>query len=111
MFAVKTEDGLRAFRNVCRHRRARLLPESSKRCTTIRCRYHLSVWNEDGSLLNVPWRGDDPEFDVNEWKLGSVELHEWRGLLFVALSPEASLNEQLGTHIRKLSDEPIKTYV
>ena len=110
VFAVKTKDGLRAFRNVCRHRGARLLSEGSGRCTTIRCPYHQWVWNEDGSLLNVPWWGNDPEFDVSEWKLDPVELHEWRGLLFVALSPETSLNEQLGDLIRELSDEPIETY-
>ena len=47
---------------------------------------------------------------MSEWKLDPVELHEWRGLLFVALSPETSLNEQLGDLIRELSDEPIETY-
>ena len=66
VFAVKTKDGLRAFRNVCRHRGARLLSEGSGRCTTIRCPYHQWVWNEDGSLLNVPWWGDDPEFDMSK---------------------------------------------
>ena len=47
---------------------------------------------------------------MSEWKLDAVEVHEWRGLLFVALSPETSLNEQLGALIRELSDEPIETY-
>ena len=110
VFAVNTKDGLRALRNVCRHSGARLLAEVSGRCTTIRCSYHQWVWNEDGSLLNVPWWGDDPEFDMNKWKLDPVEVYEWRGLLFVALSPETSLDEQLGALIHELSAEPIETF-
>ena len=36
-FVIRASDGIRAFRNVCRHRGARLLPEGVGRCATIRC--------------------------------------------------------------------------
>ena len=107
---IRTQDGLRAFRNVCRHRGARLLPEGSGRCATIRCPYHQWVWGEDGSLLNVPWWGDDPGFDMSEWSLETVEWRIWRGLLFVAIAPERSLEDQLGALIAEIADEPIETY-
>ena len=54
VFAIRGRDGkLRAFRNLCRHRGARLLPEGNGRCPTIRCPYHQWVWADDGRLLAV----------------------------------------------------------
>ena len=110
VFAMRTRDGLRAYRNVCRHRGARLLPEGSGRCSTIRCPYHQWVWGEDGSLLNVPWWGDDPDFNMADWALDRIQLEVWRGLLFVAIAPDRPLTDQLGDTIPELADEPIETY-
>lgn len=110
VFVMRTRDGLRGFRNVCRHRGARLLPEGAGRCATIRCPYHQWVWGEDGSLLNVPWWGDDAEFDKSEWALDTVTFDIWRGLLFVVIAPHGSLQEQLGAIISELEPEPIETY-
>ncbi|MEM9045371.1 MAG: aromatic ring-hydroxylating dioxygenase subunit alpha [Pseudomonadota bacterium] len=110
VFALRTSEGLKAFRNVCRHRGARLLEEGAGRCSTIRCPYHQWVWSEDGSLLNVPWWGDDPDFDKSEWKLDEISLREWRGLLFVAIAPEAPLEDQLGALASEIVDEPIEDY-
>lgn len=110
VFAVMTREGLRAFRNVCRHRGARLLPEGSGRCATIRCPYHQWVWGEDGSLLNVPWWGDDPDFRMSDWSLDSIPLAVWRGLLFVSLAPAAPLEAQLGAIADEIADEPVERY-
>ena len=110
IFVMMTKDGPRAFRNVCRHRGARLLPEGTGRCTTIRCPYHQWVWGEDGALLNVPWWGDDPDFDTAEWALDQVSWRIWRGLLFVAIAPECSLEDQLGDLIGQIADESIERY-
>ncbi|MFD0858219.1 aromatic ring-hydroxylating oxygenase subunit alpha [Roseovarius aquimarinus] len=110
VFVMRTRDGLRAFRNVCRHRGARLLPEGTGRCNTIRCPYHQWVWGEDGSLLNVPFWGDDAEFELSDWALDRIEWHVWRGLLFVAIAPEQSFETQLGDLGAELADEPIENY-
>lgn len=110
VFVMRSKDGLRAYRNVCRHRGARLLPEGTGRCSTLRCPYHQWVWGEDGSLLNVPWWGDDPDFDKSEWSLDTVSFDIWRGLLFVAIAPRIPLPEQLGALIPELASEPIETY-
>ncbi|HEX2784697.1 MAG TPA: Rieske (2Fe-2S) protein, partial [Ilumatobacteraceae bacterium] len=41
VFVVRADDGvLRAFRNVCVHRGARLLEEGAGRCSVIQCPYH-----------------------------------------------------------------------
>ncbi|WP_198670438.1 aromatic ring-hydroxylating dioxygenase subunit alpha [Oceanicella sp. SM1341] len=110
VFVVRTRSGLRAFRNVCRHRGARLLPEGSGRCSTIRCPYHQWVWGEDGSLLNVPWWGDDADFRMEDWALEEISLHVWRGLLFVALAPSGPFEAQLGALADEIADEPVESY-
>ncbi len=110
IFVMHTRDGLRAFRNVCRHRGARLLPEGTGRCNTIRCPYHQWVWGEDGSLLNVPFWGDDAEFELSDWALDQIEWRVWRGLLFVAIAPETAFEDQLGDIIAELEGEPIEDY-
>lgn len=110
VFVVRAKDGLRAFRNVCRHRGARLLAEGTGRCSTIRCPYHQWVWGEDGSLLNVPWWGDDPDFEKSDWELDKVSFDIWRGLLFVAIAPSSSLEAQLGGLIDEIDDEPVESY-
>jgi len=111
VFAVRSKDGkLRAFRNLCRHRGARLLAEGTGRCPTIRCPYHQWVWADDGRLMNVPWFGEDPDFRLEDWRLDEIHLREWRGLVFVAIDPSASLEEQLGDLVAELRDEPIEDY-
>jgi len=110
VFVLMTREGIRAFRNVCRHRGARLLPEGTGRCSTIRCPYHQWVWGEDGSLLNVPWWGDDPDFEMSDWALDQIAWEVWRGLLFVAIDPERTLTEQLGDTAPELAEEPLETF-
>lgn len=110
IFVIRAKDGLQAFRNVCRHRGARLLPEGIGRCSTIRCPYHQWVWGEDGSLLNVPWWGDDADFDKADWALDTISFEIWRGLLFIAIAPETSLVDQLADTMHELENEPLETF-
>lgn len=110
VFVLRTSQGLRAFRNVCRHRGARLLPEGAGRCTAIRCPYHQWVWGEDGSLLAVPWWGEDDGFQKSDWALDAVSWQVWRGLVFAAIAPEEPLAAQLGALTEEIAAEPIETY-
>lgn len=110
VFAVMTKDGVRAYRNVCRHRGAQLLQNGTGRCSTIRCPYHQWVWGEDGSLLNVPWWGDDPDFQMEDWTLDRIAHQVWRGLLFVAIAPDGPLEVQLGATIPELAEEPLESF-
>jgi choline monooxygenase len=102
---------LRAFRNVCRHRGSTLLSEPAGTCATIRCPYHHWVFDDHGQLIATPHFGDDPSFAMADWPLDTVQLAEWRGLLFVAVDPVESLLDQLGDLPGELADEPIETYV
>ena len=55
MLVVRGDDGeLRAFRNVCRHRAARLREGRGDCGKAIRCPYHGWTYRTDGSLIGVP---------------------------------------------------------
>jgi choline monooxygenase len=111
VFAVRgRDDQLRGFKNVCRHRGARLVPEGAGRCSTIRCPYHQWVFDDKGTLLAAPWFGEDADFRKDDWPLEPIHLAEWRGLLFASIDPQESLEDQLGELAGELADEPIETY-
>lgn len=81
-----TDDGVRAFLNVCRHRAAPLLDEGV--CTQVRrlrCPYHGWQYGPDGALVRTP------DFGAPTPDLGLVPLatHVWRGLVFVRLAGDA----------------------
>lgn len=109
--AVCGKDGvLRAFRNVCRHRGARLFEEGEGRCNVIRCQYHNWVYDLDGSLRQAPWFGEDADFNMDEWPLEPISIEPWRGLAFVAIDPSVTLEKQLGATVPELADEPIEEF-
>ena len=111
VFVLRGRDGaLRGFRNVCRHRGARLLPEGTGRCGPIRCPYHNWAYDELGRLITAPWFGEEPSFRKEDWPLEAVSVSEWRGLVFAAIAPATDLEAQLGDLIAELADEPIETY-
>jgi choline monooxygenase len=112
VFVLRGRDGeLRGFRNVCRHRGARLLAEGSGRCGPIRCPYHNWTYGDDGRLMNAPWFGDDPDFHQRDWHLLRIGVATWRGLVFAAIAPEMSLEAQLAGLPQELEDEPIDRYI
>ncbi len=111
LFAQRGQDGvLRAFHNVCRHRGARLLEEGTGRCDRLQCPYHLWVYEQDGSLRNTPFFGEDPSFKLEDWPLQPILVEVWRGLLFVAIEPATGLVEQLGDMPRELAEFPLETF-
>ncbi len=111
VIALRGKDGkLRGFKNVCRHRGARLLPNGTGNCSLIVCPYHKWSYAEDGRLVQAPWFGKDPAIIPEDWPLETVQLDSWRGLLFAAVDPGQSLIEQLGDLVQELADEPMESY-
>jgi len=101
---------LRGFKNVCRHRGAKLLADGAGKCGLIVCPYHKWSFADTGRLVQAPWYGKDPAIIAEDWPLETVQLSEWRGLLFAALDPKESLLDQLGSLPAELADEPLETY-
>jgi len=80
--------GIRALRNVCRHRGTRLL-EGAGRCHgRITCPYHGWTYRYDGSLLATPARESFPGLDLREHSLAAVPVEVTLGFVWVCLGAQ-----------------------
>jgi choline monooxygenase len=111
IIAIRGRDGiLRGFKNVCRHRGAKLLQNGIGKCGLIVCPYHKWSYSDTGKLVQAPWFGNDPSIIPEDWPLEEVKLDTWRGLLFASVDPQGSLIDQLGDLVGEMADEPMETY-
>jgi benzoate/toluate 1,2-dioxygenase subunit alpha len=95
-----SDDNVRVFLNVCRHRGNILCREETGKSKAFSCRYHGWAFTNDGALLSVP--------DIEAYPASFQREKEWlgllqarvsthRGLIFANLKPEGeSLDEHLG---------------
>ncbi len=78
---------LRAFLNVCRHRGARLCPETAGVLKgSIQCRYHAWTYALNGRLIGAPNILNEEEFQALDFSLMPVALQTWEGLIWLNLS-------------------------
>ena len=109
VIVVRGRDGaVRGFLNVCRHRGAELCQTGTTNVgNAIRCPYHSWAYALDGKLLAAPNWKSMPDFDRDKYRLGSVAVEIWNGLIWVNLDPDASsLADQLEPILRyRLGDE------
>jgi len=104
--------GLRAYRNVCRHRGSRLLSGSGRCKAAIRCRYHGWTYKLDGTLIGVPeGLGFGDTLDKPSLGLLPARVEELCGLVFVNLDCDAApLAEIVGDELpRRLARYRIET--
>ena len=80
-----TDDIVRAFTNVCRHRGSRLLDGSSGCAKKIVCPYHAWTYELDGRLSGVPDSASYTGLDKSKHGLAPVSLEVWHGFIFVRL--------------------------
>ena len=84
---VRGGDGvLRAFPNVCRHRAGPLALCNGKGARALHCKYHGWTYTLEGQLRSAPEMQDARDFRVEDIRLPPLRVHEWQGLVFVALS-------------------------
>lgn len=96
ILVVRADDGrLNAFRNVCRHRAARLLDEPFGQCgARIVCPYHAWTYDLDGRLIGVPERGAYEALDTASLGLSRLDLRTCGGFIFVRLQEGAETFEE-----------------
>jgi choline monooxygenase len=86
---VRGQDGvLRAFPNVCRHRAGPLALCNGKGAKALHCKYHGWTYTLAGQLRSAPEMQDACDFKVEDIRLPPLRVHEWQGLVFVALSDD-----------------------
>lgn len=107
-----TDDRVRAFYNVCRHR-GTALAAGEGRCKFFTCKFHGWVYDTTGKIRHV---ADEPQFtNLDKSKLNLKEVHceVWKGFVFVnfADQPRETLREQLAETGEQLADFPFEDMV
>ena len=86
VIVVRGQDGvLRGFVNVCRHRAGPLALCNGKGARALHCKYHGWTYTLEGQLRSAPEMQGAADFNVEEIRLPPVRVHEWQGLVYVAL--------------------------
>lgn len=83
-----TDDVVRAFTNVCRHRGSRLVDGARGCAKKLVCPYHAWTYELDGRLTGVPDSASYPGMDKARHGLVPVAMEIWRGFIFVRLKDE-----------------------
>jgi phenylpropionate dioxygenase-like ring-hydroxylating dioxygenase large terminal subunit len=95
-----SDNVVRAFLNVCRHRGNRLCRADDGNAASFTCAYHGWTYGNDGSLTGVPYHKEayHGELDRDRWGLVPVaQLDQYKGLYFATFDAEAPpLRDYLG---------------
>ncbi|MEQ1930278.1 MAG: aromatic ring-hydroxylating dioxygenase subunit alpha [Parvularculaceae bacterium] len=96
VMVVRADNGrLNAFRNVCRHRAARLLDEPFGQCgARIVCPYHAWTYDLDGRLIGVPERSGYEPIDPKSLSLAPLDVRTCGGFIFVRMNEEGQSFEE-----------------
>jgi phenylpropionate dioxygenase-like ring-hydroxylating dioxygenase large terminal subunit len=84
----QADGGIKAMRNICRHRGRKLVLHSGHR-NAFKCPYHGFTWNTDGSFKECPLPWDFPQIDTEAFGLPEVRVESWAGFVFVNFDPDA----------------------
>ncbi len=96
ILVVRTQQGIRAHHNVCRHRGRRLCDFNGHAASFI-CPFHGFSWHIDGSLRSVTSEWDFPHIDKADFDLTPVKCDTWGGWVFINMDMNAApLAEFLG---------------
>jgi phenylpropionate dioxygenase-like ring-hydroxylating dioxygenase large terminal subunit len=86
IFVIRSSDNqLRAFYNICRHRAHELLQGSGNVRNLIVCPYHAWSYDNSGSLKVARMSKNRPGFDHDEFALHEIRLEILCGCIFVNL--------------------------
>ena len=86
IFVIRSSDNqLRAFYNVCRHRAHELLQGSGNVRKLIVCPYHAWSYSNDGMLLRAPMSEHRETFEKSDFCLREIRLEVFCGFIFVNL--------------------------
>ena len=89
VLVVRGDDNeLRAFGNVCRHRRNELV-HGHGQAKTFQCQYHAWTYDLRGRLLAAPRTAGEPGFEPTELGLVPFAVDTWGPMVFVNLDPQA----------------------
>ncbi len=99
-----TNEEVRAFHNICRHRGNKLVwddypqEETSGTCRQFTCKYHGWRYGLDGELTFVQQESEFFDLDKELYGLVEVQCEVWEGFVFINLDPDntTSARDSLG---------------
>ena len=101
-----TDEVIRVFHNVCRHRAGPIAQCDGLAAKSLRCRYHGWNYGLDGVLKSAPEMQDALDFEPSSIHLPQLAVKLWQGLVFAAVdeaqAPDfdafvAGIDARLGT--------------
>jgi len=109
-----SQDEVRAFHNICRHRGNKLvwqdfpLEETSGTCRQFTCKYHGWRYNLEGECTFVQQESEFFDLDRQDFGLASVQTEVWEGFIFVNLDPRNTtpLRDYLGKFAKGIEGYP-----
>ena len=111
-----SDNKVRVFENVCRHRGMILFEEPTKTKGVIRCPYHSWCYSLDGSLKTTPHVGGPGHNRHDSMKRDELGLNEirsktWMEMVFINLSGNAPAFEEANAELierwREFADRPL----
>jgi phenylpropionate dioxygenase-like ring-hydroxylating dioxygenase large terminal subunit len=103
-----TDDVVRAFRNVCRHRGAALVTEPAGTARRFVCPYHAWGYSSEGKLVSVPEAHNFACLDKADRPLLQVRCETWRGFIFINLDDNADpLDAFMAPLTKQIADFPL----
>lgn len=105
VIVIRGQDGvLRAFPNVCRHRAGPLALCNGKGARALHCKYHGWTYTLEGQLRSAPEMQAAADFNAADIRLPPLRVHEWQGLVFVALSDDVpAFDEVYGGIVERIA--------
>lgn len=114
IIVMRTESGtVAAYRNVCRHRGARLIGGRGQGLSRFQCPYHAWSYAADtGDLTSIPFDSGFACVDKASRGLVRLPVAEHDGMVFVCPSPESTfdLSDHLDTFAEDLSAYGLQDY-
>lgn len=103
---VRTDGGIKAYRNACLHRGSMLKDGPGRGALSIRCPFHGWNWSLEGQLLEIPAHWDFPSVDAEQYCLDEALVDTWQGFVFInpdlGAEPLADFLQGLDRHFAKL---------
>lgn len=103
---------IRAFKNVCRHRAARLYEGTGSCGGSMRCPYHGWAYDFEGKLRTIPEPESFPGLDKGDFGLQPVKIDMVMGLVLVCLDGDPQpVSEKLQPFMEDLAPYRIEDMV
>ncbi len=117
IIAKGTDEVVRAFHNICRHRGNKLVwddfpnEETSGTCRQFTCKYHAWRYSLEGEVNFVQQEKEFFDLDKQLYGLKSVRCEVWEGFIFVNLDEDAApLTDYLGTLVGSVEGYPFHEF-